>query len=250
LAFVAVGGLGDLFSRVVLVIVSVLVVGGRPLWAWVGVGVFVVESLYWAFTHGLGFGEVVRVAFGPVSWMVVAQLVSGWLVDIGHRVREARENSYSANQAIAESYSKLVMRDIWLRQLRTQVGPLLETLADPDAELTAAELEACITIERRLRDGLRAANLLSDGTQDVVEAARQRGVDVTLVDSRGSALPESVRKALRHSLTSLLSDRSVRKLVARAAPEGYADVVTILTVRANGKTELVGLDENGTHTPR
>lgn len=243
-------GYATWYSSVVMVLVIVLLFRGRPLLAWIGVAVFVVESLYWAFTHALGFGEVVRVAFGPVSWMVVAQLVSGWLDDIGHRMRETRENSDAANQAIAESYSKLVMRDIWLRQLRTQVDPLLQTLADPDAELTAAQLEACIAVERRLRDGLRAANLLSDGTQDIVEAARQRGVDVTLVDSRGSALPEAVRKALRQSLTSLLGDRSVKKLVARAAPEGYNDVVTILTVRANGKTELVGLDENGAHTPR
>jgi len=243
-------GYATWYSSVVMVLVIVLLFRGQALLAWIGVAVFVVESLYWAFTHGLGFGEVVRVAFGPVSWMVVAQLVSGWLVDIGHRVRQTRENSYAANQAIAESYSKLVMRDIWLRQLRTQVGPLLETLADPEAPLSAADLEACIAMERRLRDGLRAANLLSDGTQDVVEAARQRGVEVTLVDSRGSALPDTVGKALRKSLTALLSDRSVKKLVARAAPEGYTDVVTILTVRANGKTELVGLDENGTHTPR
>lgn len=243
-------GYATWYSSVVMVLLIVLLFRGQAMLAWIGVAVFVAESAYWAFTHGLGLAEVVRVVFGPVSWMVVAQLVSGWLVDIGNRVNQARQDSYAANQAIAESYSKLVLRDIWLRQLRTQVGPLLQTLADPDAPLTATDVEACVAIERRLRDGLRAANLLSDGTQDVVEAARARGMDVTLVDSRGSALPDTVRRALRQRLVTLLSDRSVKKVVARAAPEGYPDVVTILTVRANGRTELVGLDENGTHTGR
>lgn len=243
-------GYATWYSSVVMVLLIVLLFRGRQVLAWIGLAAFVAESLFWAFTHGLGFGEVVRVSFGPVSWMIVAQLVGGWLIDIGNRVHEVREGSYAANQAIAESYSKLVLRDLWLRQLRGQVGPLLEKLADPQAALTAADLEACVSLERRLRDGLRAANLLSDGTQDIVEAARSRGVDVTLVDSRGSALPEVVQKALRQSLTGLLNDRSVTRVVARAAPEGYDDVVTILTVRANGRTQLVGLDENGTHNAR
>lgn len=243
-------GYATWYSSVVMVLLIVLLFRGQQVVAWIGVAAFIAESLYWAFTHGLGFGEVVRVSFGPVSWMIVAQLVSGWLVDIGDRVQRAKQSSYSANQAIAESYSKLVLRDIWLRQLRGQVGPLLETLANPDAPLSDADLEACVSLERRLRDGLRAANLLSDGTQDIVEAARARGVDVTLVDSRGSALPEVVQKALRQSLASLLSDRTVKRVVARAAPEGYDDVVTILTVRANGRTQMVGLDENGTHNAR
>ena len=243
-------GYATWYSSVVMVIVIVLLFRGRALAAWVGVGLFVAESLFWAFTHDLGLGEVVRVAFGPVSWMIVAQLVSRWLVDIGNRVQATQESSYAANQAIAESYSRLVLRDIWLRQLTTQVGPLLNTLADPNSTLTEADLETAMTTERRLRDGLRASNLLSEGTQDVVEAARMRGVDVTLVDSRGSALPESVGRALKHSLTTLLSDHTVKKLVARAAPEGYDDVVTILTVRTDGRTEMVGLDQNGTYTSR
>ena len=243
-------GYATWYSSVVMVLLIVLLFRGRQLLAWIGVAAFVAESLYWAFSHDLGIGEVVRVSFGPVSWMIVAQLVASWLIDIGNRVHQARETSYAANQAIAETYSKLVLRDLWLGQLRGQVGPLLEKLADPDARLTEADLEACVSLERRLRDGLRAANLLSDGTQDVVEAARARGVDVTLVDSRGSALPEVVQKALRRSLAGLLNDRSVTRVVARAAPEGYDDVVTILTVRSNGRTQLVGLDENGIHNAR
>ncbi|MEA5053575.1 MAG: ATP-binding protein [Propionicimonas sp.] len=243
-------GYATWYSSVAMVILIVLLFRGRPSVAWTGVGLFVAESLYWAFTHGLGLGEVVRVSFGPVSWMIVAQLVSRWLMEIGTGVMTTQEASYTANQAIAESYSRLVLRDIWLRQLKTQVGPLLSTLADPTAPLTETDLETALATERRLRDGLRASNLLAEGTQDVVEAARMRGVEVTLVDSRGSALPEVVSKALKQSLTTQLSDRTVKKLVARAAPEGYDDVVTILTVRTDGRTEMLGLDKNGIYQSR
>lgn len=237
-------------SGVVMVLVIVLLFRRQRLLAWSGLSVFVAASLWWALSHGLGVDGLMRVSFGPVAWMVVAQLISSWLIDIGNRMRESDQHSDAANQAIAASYSKLVLRDLWLGELRTQVGPLLSRLADPEAELSDAERAACASLERRLRDGLRAANLLADGTQDLVEAARARGVEVRLVDSRGSALPDPVRRAVNRSLAAVLADHEVTRVVARAAPEDYDDVVTILTVRRNGRTELVGLDNQGNPTAR
>ncbi|MGC4154769.1 MAG: ATP-binding protein [Propionicimonas sp.] len=237
-------------SSVVMVLLIVLLFRRQATVAWVGVGIFVAASSWWAYSHGLGPREVAQVTFGPVAWMVVAQLVSGWLLDIGARVHQSRLSVERADLAIAQSYSRLVLRDLWLSQLQAQVGPLLQRLADPEVELTEADLAACRTLERRLRDGLRAANLLTEGTQDIIESARARGVEVNLVDSRGSVLPDPVRRALRQSLAQVLDDPSVIRVVARAAPEGYDDLVTLLTVRVDGRTELVGLDENGVHTSR
>ncbi|MCW5954029.1 MAG: hypothetical protein KIT69_17395, partial [Propionibacteriaceae bacterium] len=237
-------------SSVVMVLLIVLLFRRQAAVAWVGVGVFVAASSWWAYSHGLGVREVAQVTFGPVAWMVVAQLVNGWLLDIGARVHQDRRSVEQANLAIAQSYSRLVLRDLWLSQLRTQVGPLLQRLADPEVELSEADLTACATLERRLRDGLRAANLLTEGTQDVIEAARSRGVEVNLVDSRGSVLPDPVRRALRRLLAQVLDDPTVTRVVARAAPEGYTDTVTLLTVRVDGRTELVGLDNNGAQISR
>ncbi|HRA75163.1 MAG TPA: hypothetical protein PLE12_02875 [Propionicimonas sp.] len=232
-------------SSVVMALMIVLLFRGRAKIAWLGVLAFALVSLVWAATHGLGLGELVRVLFGPVSWMVVAQLASGWLLELEHRQRRARLASQGANRAIAQSYSRLVMRDVWLRQLKQQAGPLLATLADGDSELSPAEAEAAVALERRLRDGLRAANLLTEGTQDVVEAARGRGIEVSLVDSRGSALPEPVKLAIRDELRHLAEDRSIRRLVVRAAPEGYPAVATILVSRTDATSDLLNLDADG-----
>ena len=237
-------------SSVVMVLLIVLLFRRQAVIAWCGVGVYVAASSWWAYSHGLGIREVVQVTFGPVTWMVVAQLANGWLLDIGARVHQSRQGVEQAGLAIARSYSRLVLRDLWLSQLKAQVGPLLERLADPGVELSADDLAACAALERRLRDGLRAANLLTEGTRDIIEAARSRGVEVSLVDSRGSVLPDPVRRALRQSLAQVLEDPTVTRVVARAAPEGYDDMVTLLTVRADGRTELVGLGENGWHTAR
>lgn len=237
-------------SSVVMVLMIVLLFRRQEAIAWTGVGLFVAASAWWAFSHDLGTSALVRVTFGPVAWIVVAHLVSRWLVEIGDRVQQTRLGIAEANRAIAASYSRLVLRDLWLSQLSSQVTPLLQRLADSTTELTEADRTACVALERRLRDGLRAANLLTDGTQDLIEAARASGVEVSLMDSRGSALPEPVRRALRQAFADVLGDPSVTRMVARAAPEGYDDMVTILTVRADGRTELLGLDENGVHTSR
>ena len=232
-------------SNVVMVLLVAVLVRGQEKVSWTGVGLFAVISAVWAVTHEMGVGDTLRAGFGPFSWMLVAQLLQSWLIDMGDRLTASRRSSAAANKAIAESFSKLVLRDVWLTQLRAQVGPLLNRIADPDHELTDDERAACLAQESRLRDAMRAGNLVTELTSDAIDVARSRGVDVRLVDSRGTRLPEDVRTALTRHLGQLLTDTSTKRVVARAAPEGYEDVVTVLTVRDDGSSELVGLDASG-----
>ncbi len=232
-------------SSVVMVLLVTVLVRGQERVAWTGVGLYAVLSAYWAITHDLGVGDALRVGFSPFAWMLVAQLLQAWLIDLTDRLNASRRSSAAANKAIAQSFSKLVLRDVWLTQLRAQVGPLLNRIADPDYELSDEERAACLAQESRLRDAMRAGNLVTELTSDAIEVARGRGVDVRLVDSRGTRLPEDVRAALTHHLGRLLTDSSTKRVVARAAPEGYEDVVTVLAVREDGSSELIGLDASG-----
>ena len=232
-------------SSVVMVLLVAVLVRGQERVAWTGVGLYAVLSAYWAITHDLGVGDALRVGFSPFAWMLVAQLLQAWLIDLTDRLNASRRSSAAANKAIAQSFSKLVLRDVWLTQLRAQVGPLLNRIADPDYELSDEERAACLSQESRLRDAMRAGNLVTELTSDAIEVARGRGVDVRLVDSRGTRLPEDVRAALTQHLGRLLTDSSTKRVVARAAPEGYEDVVTVLAVREDGSSELIGLDASG-----
>lgn len=232
-------------STVVMVLMVSILVRGQERVAWIGVGTYAVVSAVWAVTEGLSAGDVLRVGFGPFSWMLVAQLLQTWLIEMADRMVASKRSSAAANRAIAQSFSKMVLRDVWLTQLRAQVGPLLGRIADPNYELSAAEREACLAQESRLRDAMRAGNLVTELTSDAIEVARGRGVDVRLVDSRGTRLPEDVRAALTQHLGRLLTDANTKRVVARAAPEGYEDVVTVLAVKEDGTSELVGLDAHG-----
>ena len=237
-------------SNVVMVLLVVVLARGQERVAWTAVGLFAVISAFWAITHDMGVGDTLRAGFGPFSWMFVAQLLQSWLIDMGDRLSASRRSSAAANKAIAESFSKLVLRDVWLTQLRAQVGPLLQRIADPAHDLTEEERAACLAQESRLRDAMRAGNLVTELTSDAIDVARSRGVDVRLVDSRGTRLPEDVRTALTRHLGRLLTDTTTKRVVARAAPEGYEDVVTVLTVRDDGSSELVGLDASGRASTR
>ena len=232
-------------SSVAMVLFIAVLVRGQERPAWTGVGLYSVVSAIWAITHGMGVGDTLRVGFTPFAWMLVAQLLQSWLIDLSDRLNASRRSSAAANKAIAQSFSKLVLRDVWLTQLRAQVGPLLNRIADADYQLTDEERAACLAQESRLRDAMRAGNLVTELTSDAIEVARGRGVDVRLVDSRGTRLPEDVRAALTQHLGRLLTDSSTKRVVARAAPEGYEDVVTVLAVRDDGSSELIGLDASG-----
>ncbi|MGC3994013.1 MAG: ATP-binding protein [Propionicimonas sp.] len=232
-------------SGVVMVLLVTVLVRGQERVAWTGVGLYAVISAVWAITHEMTVADTLRVGFTPFSWMLVAQLLQSWLIDLADRMNASRRSSAAANKAIAQSFSKLVLRDVWLTQLRAQVGPLLNRIADTDYELSDEERAACLAQESRLRDAMRAGNLVTELTSDAIEVARGRGVDVRLVDSRGTRLPEDVRAALTQHLGRLLTDSSTKRVVARAAPEGYEDVVTVLAVRDDGSSELIGLDASG-----
>ena len=70
-------------------------------------------------------------------------------------------------------------------------------------------------------------------------------VEVTLVDNRGSALPEPVRRAALRHLEEVVSGSISGRIVARTAPEGSDDAVTILSSVPGGGTTLTTIDDQG-----
>ncbi|MFT4295666.1 MAG: ATP-binding protein [Micropruina sp.] len=232
---------------VMVLLITVLVRGQRAI-AWAGLGIFLIQTFLWTYRDPFGLYVFLEVAFGPVLWLVLATLVLRGVRGIGEQLVRVRSSSRQNTRAMAESFSKLVLREVWLTELRDQIGPLLTNLADPSHQLSAEEREACRVLEGRLRDSLRAGNLISQGVSDAIQAARERGVEVVLVDNRGSKLPEAVRRATLRRLEQLVRASTKGRIVARTAPEGYAEAVTILQVDA--ERNLTTIDEAGTVTVR
>lgn len=241
-------GYGSWHSTVVMVLLITVLVRGRRVIAWVGLVVFIGQALFWVYDRYRWPYVFLDVAFEPLLWLVLATLVMRGVRSIGERLVRVRSASRQNTQAMAESFSKLVLREVWLAELRAQIGPLLQSLADPTHQLSAEERDACRVLEGRLRDALRAGNLVSQGVSDAIQAARGRGVEVVLVDNRGSRLPEAVRRETLRQLEQLVRASTSGRIVARTAPEGYAEAVTIL--RVDAERNLTTIDESGAVTVR
>ena len=72
----------------------------------------------WTYGHDLGPYVFLDIVFGPLLWMVLATLVVRGVRSIGEQLVRVRSASRQNTQAMAESFSKLVLREVWLAELR------------------------------------------------------------------------------------------------------------------------------------
>jgi hypothetical protein len=176
------------------------------------------------------------IAAEPIAWLIVAEMLLAWMTHVQGDLDAARRQSESAAAATAEAFAGLVMREVWLADLHDEFGGMLEKLRDPTYIITDADREECLALEGRLRDGIKAANLAAPALSAAVMAARLRGIDVTLVDNRGSPLGEEARRATLRHLVDVVNGAREGRIVARTAPEGYDEAVTMVQADANGST--------------
>ena len=234
------------FAGAVMLLLVMLMVRDRPLQAWVGASEYAFLVLLVAVVQRPPSSQVISVAFMPLAWLAVLAFLFWWFDSVATQIANAQRESGEAASANAALYSKLVLREVWLADLQGQVGELLRKIADPDAVLTERDRNACLVTEGTLRDGIRASNLKSPALATAIAQARLRGVDITLVDNRGARLPDIVRQHTLDRLVAVVRDADGGRIVARTAPEGYEDVVTILRVDPRGQTSLTTIDTHGT----
>lgn len=98
--------------------------------------------------------------------------------------------------------------------------------------------------EGRLRDELRGADLLNDAVRNAIEAARRRGVVVTVFDEGGfDGIDEARRKAIRDELAVVLSRAQTSRLIIRSSPDPRIAVTVVGRAgsRSSGDDDAVDL---------
>lgn len=238
-------GQGHWFVTLVMMVFVATFAAGQPLPAWTGACTHAVLVGLLAVDDGLTAAEYVLAVLTPLLWLIVAAVVFYFLDVLWTQLDEAEREVRDSARTNAALFGKLVLREVWLAELRAEVGPLLEQLADPARPLTEADRSTYLLTESSLRDGIMAANFHGPGLAAAIMDARLRGVRVTLVDNRGSRLPESARLAALRTLERVVRSSTGGRIVARTAPEGYAEAVTILQVEPEGATELTRIGDDG-----
>lgn len=218
----------------------VCVVRRRALIGVLVLGVLVVTaSAYLGFVVALNLGLV-----GSIMWVVVA----GLLVMFWDRAVRDTERLAEIQQAVSAWHATQRVRQRE-RRLRTQfalavAGPVLSRVVAARGVLDEQERMDARLAEGRLRDELRGADLLNDAVRNAIEAARRRGVVVTVFDEGGfDGIDETRRELIRDELAIVLSRAQTARLIIRSArdPRVAVTVVGRAGSRASGDDDAVDL---------
>lgn len=236
------------FMTPVLTIVMFVFGLGRPRLAW---SVACAHALIVALVSPeVGGGipavsQLVVIALAPAAGLIVMWLLYRWLDSVWDEIGAADEAASRAAAVNAALFSKLVLREVWQAELRASVGPVLTRIANDTTPISASEKVSLLALEASLRDGIKASNFSAPSLSAAIMEARLRGVTVTLIDNRGSALPEAARRATLRQLERLVRAQQDGRVVARTAPSTSQEAVTILVAGRTGDARLLKIYENG-----
>ena len=203
-----------------------LALRGRMAVAVAGAVLLVVVLATTGVLGGASIAEVVQVAFRPAMLvgLAVALLVFGDRMQrrINGLHRDALSSAERASWTLA---ARVELAGRVVELARTAV-PLLERIGE-GSEATASQRREYASCEGELRDGLRAGSLASEPLTSVVAAARERGVDVLLLDDGEGAGGDAQTGAILRWMAEAMATANTRA-VGRLLPPGRDSRATII----------------------
>ncbi|MCR2801740.1 hypothetical protein QNO21_02855 [Microbacterium sp. zg-Y818] len=210
----------------------IIVVRRRPVVAAAGIALLTLQGAVWiGLVPALSLGLV-----GSVVWTAMAQLLM-WSTD-----RASRESTQltrlqrAASEWLASQAGRQRERRVQVQRALAVAGPVLTRTIAAGGDLDAHERELARLAEGRVRDELRGRRLLDDDVRGVLEAARQRGANVTVLDEGGlDGLGERALRAVRAELAEVLRDAQSERIYIRTAPHETVAVTVVGRSREDGE---------------
>ena len=204
-----------------------LLVRERQVFAWALLGLLFVTTFLWAIQVGfpvraaavMVFGQVVTLLF----WNLIVSLSARAVMDLA--LVDQAWVQVRADQLILSRVRRKM--DEVLSRVRMVALPVIEPVASGLPLTPELSLEARL-LEAELRDGIRAASFTGTPIATAARKARERGVDVVLLDesttlSAESSLPQSFQT----KAVEALSSATTGPVVVRLLPPGRSTVGTI-----------------------
>jgi len=222
-----------------------LILRRRVLLGWVGGMSMVFVTVIWATISGHTPVWGLLLAQSQIALMVVATLFGASLRRTAVRINELSERSVGASASAAAANAAHEIRVLRATELASTAVPLLDQIAR-STSFTAADRTAFSQVEAHLRDGVRGRSLLLPAVMTAATAARERGIEVTLLDDRGSPLP-SQRAMLQigDRIATALDAITEGAVTVRLLPPGRDIAVTVVT-RKGEATARLALTGEGT----
>ena len=219
-----------------------LIARERPRQAWAGLVLIIVVIGIWTLSTGHNPANIFALGSGQFSTLLIWYLTARISIDITARTTASETaGAEIAAQRRAHRESEALMRQA-MTSVRRRVEPLLTAIAD-GAPITAGMRTRARMLEAELRDERRAPFFTGTRVIESARAARTRGIDVILLDDRGTGngLTDDAQEVIIGQATRALDDARKGQVVIRLLPPrqrpGLLSIVTdndILTLNENG----------------
>ena len=219
-----------------------LIARERPRQAWAGLILIIVVIGVWTLSTGHNPANIFALGSGQFSTLLIWYLTARISIDITARTAASEAaGAEIAAQRRAHRESEALMRQAMV-SVRRRVEPLLTAIAD-GAPITAGMRARARMLEAELRDERRAPFFTGTRVIESARAARTRGIDVILLDDRGTGngLTDDAQKTIINQAIRALDDARKGQVVIRLLPPrqrpGLLSIVTdndILTLNENG----------------
>ena len=219
-----------------------LIARERPRQAWAGLVLILTVIGIWTLSTGRNPVNIFALGSGQFSTLLIWHLTAR--ISIGITARTAASEAAGAEitaQRRAHRESEALMRQA-MTTVRQRVEPLLTAIAK-GAPITAGMRTRARMLEAELRDERRAPFFTGTRVIESARAARTRGIDVILLDDRGTSggLTDDTQKAIINQAARALDDARQGQVVIRLLPPRQRprllSIVTdnnILTLDADG----------------
>ena len=219
-----------------------LIARERPRQAWAGLVLTIIVLGMWTLDTGHNPIIILTLGAGQLFPLVIWHLTARLSVDITARTAASETaGAEIAAQRRAHRESEALMRQAMV-SVRWRVEPLLTAIAE-GAPITAGMRARARMLEAELRDERRAPFFTGTRVIESARAARIRGIDVILLDDRGTSggLTDDAREAIINRAARALDDARKGQVVIRLLPPRQRprllSIVTdndILTLDADG----------------
>ena len=219
-----------------------LIVRERPRQAWAGLLLIITVIGVWTLITGRNPITIFALGSGQFSTLLIWHSTAR--ISIAITARTAASEAAGAEiiaRRRAHQESEVLMRQA-MTSVRRRVGPLLTAIAD-GAPITAGMRTRARMLEVELRDERRAPFFTDTRVIESARAARTRGIDVILLDDRGTGddLTHEAQKAVIDRASQALDDAQAGQVVIRLLPPhqrpGLLSIVT--------DDDILTLDETG-----
>lgn len=214
----------------------------RHLFAWVGIALLVVQTVWWG-----GPGLLLSTGvIGSAAWVAISHILSRALAKASLDANRFAQAEREATDWQAAQEAHLYERQFRLGQTSTMAAPMLRVIERSRGELSDEQRRECIYLEAAIRDEIRGRELLNDAVRAQVMAARRRGATVTLFDEGGlDGMDPDARDRILDQLAGAIRSTGARRIIARTAPADSDIAVTVvgLTPVGDGSARDLGSAE-------